>query len=290
MMHPFQPHLLVVDDEASIRGTVARILQGIGCSVTTSPNGEEALHRLDAQVHRFDLVLLDLRLPDMDGITVLNQIRKNHPSVPVVLLTAYGSFDSAVDALHLGAVDYLLKPINPTLLIERIRKILLQVEMGRKRSQIQEQIAYLQDELQQVEKLITSLQLPGIDNVILRTRPTPLPDASSGEAGRFIFVGNLSIDLLARRASLKNSGDTSIPLDLPPAAFDYLVVLARHVPETIPYQDLVVQAQGYQTRPDEARDLAKWHIHHIRQVLKNSTSSTTQIINVRGIGYRLVID
>ncbi len=289
-MHTFQPHLLVVDDEASIRGTVARILQGIGCSVTTSASGEEALRRLDVQEHRFDLVLLDLRMPDIDGITLLNQIRKNYADLPVILMTAYGSFNSAVDALHLGAADYLLKPINPTLLIERIQKTLYQVELGRKRAQIQEQIANLQDELQQVEKLIATSQLPGIENVTLRLQPSSPPDSVPGEASRFMFVGNLSIDLQARRANLSNSGGVSTPLTLPPATFDYLVVLARHAPETISYQDLVVQAQGYQAKPAEARDLAKWHIHHLRQALENTNGSSRQIINVRGIGYRLVID
>ena len=72
--------------------------------------------------------------------------------------------------------------------------------------------------------------------------------------------------------------------------FDYLVVLARHAPDVVAYQTLVVEAQGYQTDLREAQELAKWHIHILREALEPESGTPRHILNVRGSGYRLVTD
>ncbi|MBI5348105.1 MAG: winged helix-turn-helix domain-containing protein [Chloroflexi bacterium] len=79
-------------------------------------------------------------------------------------------------------------------------------------------------------------------------------------------------------------------LSLPPAAFDYLAVLARHAPNTVDYQTLVNEAQGYQTESFQAKDLAKWHIHQLREALETNPDDPKYIVNMRGVGYRLVVD
>jgi DNA-binding response OmpR family regulator len=79
-------------------------------------------------------------------------------------------------------------------------------------------------------------------------------------------------------------------LTLPPTAFDYLVVLARHAPDVVPYQTLVVEAQGYQTDLRQAQELTKWHIHTLREALERESAGSCHLMTVRGTGYRLVVD
>jgi DNA-binding response OmpR family regulator len=89
--------------------------------------------------------------------------------------------------------------------------------------------------------------------------------------------------MLTRRVTMNGRA-----INLPPTSFDYLLVLARHTPSVVDYQTLVSEAQGYETDPHEAQELTKWHIHHIRQALEPDAHNPTFVINVRGIGYRLV--
>jgi len=77
-------------------------------------------------------------------------------------------------------------------------------------------------------------------------------------------------------------------INLPPTSFDYLLVLTRHTPNVVDYQTLVAEAQGYKTDPREAQELTKWHVHHIRQAIEPDAHNPTYVINVRGIGYRLL--
>jgi DNA-binding response OmpR family regulator len=79
-------------------------------------------------------------------------------------------------------------------------------------------------------------------------------------------------------------------VDLAPTAFNYLLVLARHASSVVDYQTLVTEAQGYETDAREAQELAKWHVHQIREAIEPDVQRPTYIINIRGSGYRLVVD
>lgn len=103
--------ILIVDDEKNIRMTVSQALADLKVKTDTAVNGEEALAKLKDL--DFGLVLLDLRMPGMDGIDVLARLRKDRPDIRVVIITAYGTVDSAVDAMKLGAVDFIQKPFTP---------------------------------------------------------------------------------------------------------------------------------------------------------------------------------
>jgi DNA-binding response OmpR family regulator len=103
-----RPRLLVVDDDSVITSTFETILRGEGHDVLTAPDGREALEHL-RQVP-FDLALLDLLLPDMDGWSLLRHIRELRPSVRVVILCGDVDADGTIEAFRLGAVEVLLKP------------------------------------------------------------------------------------------------------------------------------------------------------------------------------------
>lgn len=102
--------VLVVDDEANLRKVLSAQLRQRGYDVTTVANGQEALDLLGAEVH--DVMLTDLRMPEVDGMTLLTEARSRHPRMPVVVLTAHGTVDTAVNAMKLGAFDYLTKPFD----------------------------------------------------------------------------------------------------------------------------------------------------------------------------------
>ncbi len=103
--------ILVVDDEQSIRLAVARCLESMGLLVQTAVNGEEALQKLRQQ--EFAVVFLDLRMPGMDGLDALRRIMETRPRSRVVVITAYGTVESAVEAMKLGAADFIQKPFTP---------------------------------------------------------------------------------------------------------------------------------------------------------------------------------
>lgn len=103
--------ILVVDDEKNIRLTMAQSLEPLGMTVETAINGEEALQKLEDRP--FGLVFLDLRMPGMDGMEVLKRISEKWPGTRVVIITAYGTIENAVEAMKLGAVDFIQKPFSP---------------------------------------------------------------------------------------------------------------------------------------------------------------------------------
>jgi DNA-binding NtrC family response regulator len=110
--------ILVIDDEKNIRTMLTQALTAEDTVVETAVNGEEALDKI-AQT-AYDLVLLDLRLPGMGGLEVLRAIRESDAKLPVILLTAHGSVESAVEAMRIGAINYLQKPFAPRELREAV--------------------------------------------------------------------------------------------------------------------------------------------------------------------------
>ncbi len=260
--------ILIIDDELSLRQTLTRILRQAGFEVTSAESGEQGLAFL--QTTEFDLVYLDIRMPGMGGLDVLQAIHESRPALPVVLFTAQPDLSSALEALRRGASDYLLKPLRPEVIIERTRAILAAQSRERRKREIQAQIEALQAELKSLEEGSAA------NASVERGFPA---------AERFLKRGDLVLDLHTRRLSI---GDRLI--NLPPTSFDYLVVLARHAPQVVDYQTLVAEAQGYQAEGREAQELAKWHIHHIRQAIEPDARTPTYLFNVRGVGYRLIAD
>lgn len=113
-----KPRVLIVDDEEQFTRTLVKRLSARGFDATAVPGGRQALGELDRAT--YDVVLLDLRMPEMDGVAVLRHLREKAPAVEVIVLTGYASIDSAGDVTRLGVYDYLSKPCDLDLLIERL--------------------------------------------------------------------------------------------------------------------------------------------------------------------------
>src|SRR5574342_650171 len=145
------PHntILIVDDETRMRLSLSLILQKENYRVETAANAEEAL--LCLQSHEYDLMFLDLNLPGMSGIDLLVEVHRQVPRMPVLILTAHASLESAIQAIRLGARDYLIKPIEPVLILTRVAEILAESEQPARKKEIVGQIQGLLTELQKIE-------------------------------------------------------------------------------------------------------------------------------------------
>jgi len=143
--------ILVVDDDEGLLRLLTMRLSAMGFDVTTCTTGEEALAVAKREV--FNLALTDLRLPDRDGLSVLEELRLIHPDLPVLLLTAHGSIPNAVEAMQRGAFGYLTKPFDDKELKATIEKALAQQRMSR--------------EIQRLKLLVKELY--GLENVAARS-------------------------------------------------------------------------------------------------------------------------
>ncbi len=121
--------VLVVDDEKLLRWSIRQKLEAGGYTVLEAENGEQALQLFDK--HLPDLVTLDIRLPDTNGLKLLLSIKKVSPETPIIMITAYGAVDDAVKALQIGAYDYLEKPISFDRLLHSMRNALENSQMKR---------------------------------------------------------------------------------------------------------------------------------------------------------------
>jgi DNA-binding NtrC family response regulator len=114
--------LLLVDDDRAFRLSTAELLRQDGYDVAAVANGQEAVDALKAG--RFDLMLLDLRMPGIDGTSLVTALREWGNGIPVLMISGYGTVDAAVHALHAGADDFLTKPVEPEVLSDRVARLL----------------------------------------------------------------------------------------------------------------------------------------------------------------------
>jgi len=129
--------IFIVDDELIMRKSLSGWLERDGYEVDTAESGEEALEKLKET--RFDLLLVDIKMEGISGLDVLKHVRENDPDVAVVMITAYGSISTAIEAIKNGAYDYLLKPFDPDELGVLIEKIVEQQAQARENLFLREQ-------------------------------------------------------------------------------------------------------------------------------------------------------
>ena len=115
---PTPPRVLLVDDEALFRETLAKVLRARGLEVRTAGSGAGAFDAIEAEPA--DVVVLDLKMPGLDGLATMHRLREIAPGVPVIILTGHGTVDAGLTALDDLAFDFLLKPVPPDRLLEVI--------------------------------------------------------------------------------------------------------------------------------------------------------------------------
>ena len=264
MMSP--KSILIVDDEDPLRLSLSYILQKAKYRVEAATNAEEALGCL--KLHEYDLMFLDLNMPGMSGIDLLVEVHRLYPRMHVLILTAHAALESAIQAVRFGARDYLLKPAEPVVILDRVAEILAEgSEQPARKKEILNQLQSLLDELQKIN---------GEDRTPIS--PTPPP----AESAHILKKGNFELDLEAHYATLNGKY-------IPVAGiyFDYLCTLLRHAPKAVPYKTLVKESQAFDATTVEATDLARWRIHGLRHMIEVDPQHPEYILTVRGFGYRL---
>ena len=113
-------NILIVDDEEDFRVTLVKRLQKRNFQVFGAESGQKALTLMEAMV--FDVVVLDVKMPGMDGIETIREMKKKNPLTEVILLTGHASMESGIEGMKLGAFDYVMKPVNIDELLGKIRQ------------------------------------------------------------------------------------------------------------------------------------------------------------------------
>jgi len=127
-MSQSQVRILVVDDERNIRNNLGMVLEAEGYKVDKASNGDDAILRVKEGL--YDIAFVDIQMPKMDGLELLRYLRGLRPKMPVVMLTAYGTVSRAVEAMKLGAVDFLEKPFDPKTISLLCEEILERKKIG----------------------------------------------------------------------------------------------------------------------------------------------------------------
>jgi DNA-binding NtrC family response regulator len=170
--------ILVVDDELIVRKSLGGWLERDGHKVDTASSGEEALEKCANT--RYDIFLLDIKMEGLSGLDVLKKVKENDPDVSVVMITAYGSIPSAIEAMKSGAYEYLLKPFDPDELMVLIEKIMQHQAERRETQFLREQYK----ERTRFESMIgQSVALQSVFDLIERIAPTDSTVLIKGETG-----------------------------------------------------------------------------------------------------------
>lgn len=173
------PSVLVVDDEPVIRDTLCEFLTQEGFDVVACATGEEALSLTVSR--EFDLALCDINLPGLDGIQVLEQLRKSRPDMFVILITAYGTVETAVESFQKGASDYLIKPILLHEVHEKIRRLLAQRELTRENQWLRRELTR---DAENGEMVVgRSPAMKAVMDLARRVAPSPSTVLILGESG-----------------------------------------------------------------------------------------------------------
>jgi DNA-binding NtrC family response regulator len=173
------PAILVVDDEPIIRSALAEFLQQEGFSVETASSGEFALQVVARR--KFDVVLCDVNLPGLDGIEVLERVARVSPETFVLLITAYATVESAVEAFHKGAHDYLMKPIILQEVDRKIRRLLHQRDLFRENQWLRRELNRQAEDGDMVVGRTPAMR--SVIEMARRVAPTPSTVLIAGESG-----------------------------------------------------------------------------------------------------------
>jgi DNA-binding NtrC family response regulator len=170
--------ILIVDDELIMRESLRGWLERDGHAVAAAPSGEEALEMLKKT--RFDILLVDIKMEGISGLEVLKQVKEGDPDVAVVMITAFGSISTAIEAMKNGAYDYLLKPFDPNALGVLIEKIVERQAQNRENFYLKEQFR----ERNRFESMIgQSKPMQAVFEIICDIAPTDSTILITGETG-----------------------------------------------------------------------------------------------------------
>jgi len=158
-------HIVLTDDDSAIRKIIQIVLVKGGYRVTACKDGEELLHVLSTRAAEVDLLLLDIKMPGLSGLELLEIIKRKYPRIPTVMLTAFNDLDTGMRAIRLGAKDYLTKPVGRETLLECVRRVIAELEESKE--EMAKQVEFLAHQKDLEDKLQTALS--ALDNTARST-------------------------------------------------------------------------------------------------------------------------
>ncbi len=170
--------ILLADDEVTFRKTFAKVLEEEGMSVTEVGSGTEAIDAVTKQ--RFAVAILDIRMPGADGIKVLREIMRIRPETRVIMITAYGTVEMAVEAVKLGACDYVMKPVVMDDIVTKIRQNMRYLELQEENKQLKQELSGRFDIAQIVGR---SPAMQNVFQMIRKVAPTKSNVLITGKSG-----------------------------------------------------------------------------------------------------------
>ncbi len=235
--------ILIVDDEPVARKSLTDILRLEGYSVISISNGQAAVEHV--RTHHVDLMIVDLRMPGMDGLEVVQVVNQLAPDTEIVLLTAHASTETAIQALRLRIHDYLQKPAPPAQIVASVKK-----GLDRRAARMEAKSS-------------------GID----------LPD--SGEMLDSLTLDDGTEIDLSRRQIKQN--ETLV--NLTPAEGRLLRILLANQGKVFAHRELVLLVQGYDTSQREAPEILRPLVSRLRHKLEAFPALADHIVSIRGTGY-----
>jgi DNA-binding response OmpR family regulator len=249
--------ILIVDDEATARISLAEILHLEEFEVSVADSGEMGLEYLEKET--FDLMLLDIKMPGIDGVEVLKKAAEHNPECKVILLTAHGSLKSAIEAVRQGAHDYLLKPASPGEILSSVSRAMTErVDSDRRRRLIEQMEASLR-------------QLKDVEG-IAKDAPMISPVVTLGDG--------IMVDLERREIW---QGETKVVFT--PTEGKLMKVMLENRGRVLSHKELVLLVQGYKTTDWEAPEILRPLVSRLRRKLAKFPNGREWISNVRGTGY-----
>lgn len=235
--------VLVVDDESIARQSLVDILKLEGYNAVAVANGQAAIEHI--RTHPVDLMIVDLRMPGMDGLQVIQVANQASPDTEIVMLTAHGSTDSAVQALRLRIHDYLTKPASPAQVLASVKK-----GLARRAAKLQ-------------SKAGTAAATDGDDGV-----------------SEFRLADGTLVDFSRR---LVRAGKRLEHLT--PAEGRLLRILMENEGKVFSHRELVLLVQGYDTSQREAPEILRPLVSRLRHKLESFPALAERVASVRGTGY-----
>jgi DNA-binding response OmpR family regulator len=264
ILSPPEAHVLIVEDEPTTRKAVGRVLSLMDCQVDEAASGSEALTKLASA--SYDLMLLDLRLPEVDGVEVMKRAQEICPELLVIVFTAHGTFESAVAAVKAGAIDYLIKPCSNREIEAAVNRAL---ERCRERLHRQ----YL-------------LRVIGEAAEVLRGKEKGNAHSRVDQAERFLRCGSTILD---REKSLvfivSVDGMTNHSAELTLREAELLGYLMQHSEVAFSCRKLARAAFDYDVSSQEAQKIIRPHISRLRRKIEPDPADPSLIHTVRGKGY-----
>jgi len=236
-------NILVVDDEPVARQSLSEILRLEGYAVNSVPNGQAAVEYV--RTHPVEIMVVDLRMPGMDGLEVIQVVNQISPETEVILLTAFGTTETAIQALRLRVHDYLLKPAPPAQVVNSVKKGLVRRE--------------------------ARLKARGGSAIAMEVDDGPL---------EITLKDGTHIDLSRRQVRKKDQ-----VIHLTPAEGRLLRVLIENPGRVYSHRELVLLVQGYDTSQREAPEILRPLVSRLRHKLEAFPSLSDRVVSVRGTGY-----